>query len=150
MVTTTRVTTTRVLPFRLCARVAALGLFGWAGLAFLHGSTIVFRPDDGGTAPLTVQCAALVGLFGDQWRFYGHGEDTSLLRFHVSSLADVGLPMPGQQIEAECDRERLASAGLIGVLSGPAAILAVMGVRPRRRYSQASPVPGLGVEDEGW
>jgi hypothetical protein len=128
----TQVSTTGAQLLRLGARVVAIGLFACAGLAFVRGSTIVLKPDDGGAASVTVQCGALVGLFGDQPRFYTAGQGLVFVHFHVLNEPDMGLPMPGQQIEAECDRQRLASAGLIGLLSGPAAVLATTWRRPRR------------------
>jgi hypothetical protein len=141
----TRVTTTGAQLVRLGARMVAVGLFVWAGLALVRGSTIVFQPNDGGAAPLTVQCGALVGLFGDQPHFYSHGQGLTFVHFHVSNEPDMGLPVPTQQIEAECDRERLASAGLIGVLSGPAAVLAVTGRRSRRDRLTRSSLQGFSA-----
>lgn len=117
---------------RPVAGLAWVALALWMSRLFFVTITITVSPVDATRdVPLTIQCAALASVFegpeqlatlpGDTWSgdWEGAGDSTASLN--------------PRDVEAACDRRRVASSALIAFLTPPTTILAMLALLRRQR-----------------
>jgi hypothetical protein len=121
------------ISIRIAMGAAAAALAAWMIVLFTSGRSIEFRDIDSGETELAVRCQSLTGQADGSYHT-GHLDGSTLTYRQTQGT----LPEEGQAASTArravndlCDRERTASAAMIGLLAVPAAILAALSLVSR-------------------